>query len=113
MGVCTQGDIQIVLQTVEDADYVYDQLEKIAELTEERLKTPCHFNLEDNHVDGKVFYCNVYSDRIQNGEFQIKQVIEQLKIMVKKNHIRPPESLIAELLVQEYAWSMEDDDFKE
>ena len=50
MGVCTNGDIQIELQTVEDADYVYSQLEKIKELVEKRTKTSAYFDLQDNHI---------------------------------------------------------------
>lgn len=112
MGVCTNGDIQIELQTVEDADYVYDQIDKIVELTKARMKLGvADFNLQDNHVDGTIFRCNVYSDRIQNGEFQVEQVLEQVKVMVKKNHILPPYNFTGELLVQQAAWYMDENEF--
>lgn len=112
MGVCTNGDIQIELQTVEDADYVYDQISKIEELTVARVGGPAHFNLQDNHVDGTVFNCNVYADRTPNGEFQIQQVLEQIQIMVKAKNILPPYSFQAELLVQHESWYMDEEDFK-
>jgi len=113
MGQCTQGDIQIELQTVEDADYVYDQLENIEELTEVRTKASAYIDLHDTQVDGTVYSCNVYSDRLQNGEFHIEQVIEQLKVMVKEGKIKPPYSLTGELLVQHQGWSLAESDFGE
>ena len=106
MGVCTNGDIQIELQTIEDAEFVYDQMLKIEELTVARLGTPAAFNLQDNHLDGTTFDCNVYADRIPNGEFQIEQVIEQVKVWVKEKKIFPPYSFTGELLVQQAGWSM-------
>jgi hypothetical protein len=84
MGVCTSGDISIYLKSVEDANHVFEQISKIKEITEARLGTLCHFDLQDNHVEDAVFNCNVYSSRVQNGEFQVEQVIELINIMVKK-----------------------------
>ena len=111
MGVCTNGDIQIELQTVEDADYVYDQLLKIEELTKARIGTPASFNLQDNHVDGTFFNCNVYADRIPNGEFQMEQVIKQLQVMVKDGKIHPPYNFTGELMVQQASWYMDENEF--
>ena len=112
MGICTSGDIQIELQTVEDADYVYDQIKNIEELTKSRLGVEmAHFGLADNHVDGTIFSCNVYSDRTPNGEFQIDQVIEQIKVMVKEKKILPPYTLIGELLTQHMGWYMDENEW--
>ena len=49
------------------------------------------FDIQDAHVDGNTFYCNVYSNRVQNGDFQIDQVVEQLKVWVKEEKIQPNE----------------------
>jgi len=111
MGVCTQGDIQIELQSIEDADYVYAQLENIEALTVARTGEPAYFGLEDNHVHDEMFYCNVYSNRVQNGEFQIEQVILQLKVMIEEGKIKPPTSFEAELNIQHNAWSLDESNF--
>jgi hypothetical protein len=113
MGVCTQGDIQIELQSIKDADYVYSQIEKIEELTVARTGESAHFGLDDNHVQDETFNCNVYADRAQNGEFQIEQVIAQLRIMVAEGKIEPPVSFEGELQTQYAAWSLDEDDFEE
>ena len=112
MGQCAQGDIQIELQTIEDADYVYSQIEKIVELTEARIEGPAYFDLQDNHVEDSSFNCNVYSSRTQNGEFQINQVVEQLKIMVTEGKIKPPISFQGELTVQYESWYLDQDNFE-
>lgn len=112
MGQCTHGDIKIEFQTVEDADYVFNQLKKITELTFERIKTFAYFDLQNSYVDGTIFKCNIYSNRIPNGEFQIEQVIEQIKIMVLEDKIKPPHSFISELLIQHQGWSLDENDFK-
>jgi len=113
MGICTNGDIQIELQTVEDADYVFSQLENIKELTEARTKAHAHIALCDSQVDGTVYSCNVYADRIPNGVFHIEQVIEQVKVMVKEGKIKPPYSLNGELLTQYQGWGLDENDFGE
>jgi len=113
MGQFTQGDIQIELQTVEDADYVYNQLENIKELVEVRTGKPAHIDLHDTEVDGTVYSCNVYSNRIPNGEFHIEQVIEQVKVMVKEGKIYPPHSFEGELLIQYQGWSLNENEFIE
>ena len=114
MGVCTSGDIQIELQTIEDAEFVYAKMEKIEDLTMTRLDTKvASFNLHDNHLDGTTFDCNVYADRIPNGEFQIEQVIEQIKVWVKEKKIFPPYSFTGELLVQQAGWSMGENEWED
>jgi len=113
MGQFTQGDIQIKLQTVEDAEYVYAQLENIKELTEARIKKSAHIELHDTEIDDTIYRCNVYAHRIPNGEFHMEQVIEELKVMVKEGKIAPPYSLTGELLIQYQGWSLEEDDFGE
>jgi len=113
MGVCTNGDIQIMFQTEEDADLVYKQLQKIEELTSERIKEPAHFNLQEIHVDGDMLNCNVYADRTPNGEFQVEQVVELLRILVQEAKIQPPHSFEAELLIQHQGWSLDEENFGE
>ena len=114
MGRNASGDIQITLQNEKDADYVYDQIEKIEELTLARtdFKT-ADFNLHDNCVENNTFYCNVYSSRAQNADFQVKQVLEQVKIMVKERKILPPYGFNGEILTQYSAWSMDDEEFND
>ena len=113
MGVCTNGDIQISLQSEKDAEYVFDQLEEITRLVTERIGQPAHFDLQDIHTEGTIFYCNVFSNRTPNGEFQVKEVINQVKLMVKQGQIKPPVALQAELLVQHEGWYIDEDEFKE
>jgi hypothetical protein len=113
MGTCTNGDIRIELQNDEDADFVCDQMKKIAELTEKRLKQEHvpHFNLFDLQVECDTFSCNVQSDRTQNGEFQVEQVIAQIKVWVKEGKIKPPYELQAELMVQHAGWFIDENEF--
>ena len=113
MGICTNGDIIVELQNNEDANFVCDQMKNIAETVQKRMKyttLPC-FDIQDAHVDEDTFYCNVYSNRVQNGDFQIDQIVEQLKVWVKEKKILPPYEMNAELLVQHQGWSLEEDDF--
>ena len=111
MGQCTHGDIQIELQTIEDAEYVYAQLENIKDLVEARTKEPAHIDLHDTQVDGVVYMCNVYADRLANGDFHMEQVLEQVRVMVAEKHILPPVDFQAELLTQYAAWSYSQDEF--
>lgn len=111
MGQATSGDIRIELQSEEDADYVYTQIEQIQTIVEKSSGAPAHFNLQDSCVEGFTFRCNVYSNRTPNGEFQVEQVIALLKLMVKEGKILPPLELQAELLVQYHGWYVDDVEF--
>jgi hypothetical protein len=111
MGVFTSGDISISCKNEKDAIFIFEQLENITKLVEARLKIPAYFDLQDNHVEECMFYCNVHSPRTQNGEFQMDQIIEQIKIMVKEGKIEPPEEFQGELMVQYESWHMSEDEF--
>lgn len=113
MGVCTNGYIQIVLNSVEDANKVFDAIENIEKWTVEKTKNSAFFNLLDNHVEDDIFHCNVYSNRVQNGEFQIEMVLERVKAMVVNGEIQPPDEFQGELNVQHCAWHLDEDNFNE
>jgi hypothetical protein len=111
MGKYTSGYINIYCESEEDANNVFKEIANIVSLTEKRTGSPCHFNLFDNEVDGDLFRCNVSSSRVINGEFQVNQVIKQLKLMISEKRICPPIEFNAELTVSHESWSLSDEDF--
>lgn len=112
MGVCTSGDFQLYLQNEEDADYMIDQIENIALNVQKEGKPLPYFSMPGPRLDGNTIYCDVYSDRVQNGRFQIESLIELIKLKVKEGKIKPPLDFQAELLVQDTGWNLDEEDFK-
>lgn len=111
MGLSTEGYIEIELQSTEDADLVNTQIGKIKELVEARTKLPAYFCLYSKYVSDTTFNCKVSSNRVQNGEFQIDQVVEEVKRMVKNKEILAPVEFTAELTTQYASWHIEKDEF--
>lgn len=112
MGRSVSGDITIVFKSERDARYALDTLNKIEAIVKERLKQNADFNIYDLSVNNELFYCKVSSGRAVNGEFQINQIIEQLKIMVNNKEIEAPDSFEAELLTNYESWDLEEEEFK-
>jgi len=111
MGQSTSGDFQIDCQSEKDAQKICNKLNNIKALTEERTNFPAHFEFDNLYVEDTYIHCNVSSDRVQNGEFQIEEVIKLVKLMVENKEVEPPNEMRAELLVQHEGWFLDESDF--
>ena len=111
MGVCTNGDVTITFQNEADADRAFDNIKDIQKITEEKYGYTCHFNIQDSYVEDNTFYCNVYSDRVPNGEFQIDEIVKLMRHLVKEKAILPPLEFQGELVTQYGSWYLDEDEF--
>lgn len=93
MGVFAEGSVNIYFDKKEDADKVHEILsskefedEIIKRLGEEEGKGHyCFYDFSDNGTESIDFMLS--SERIQNADWQVEQVVRLLKHMVKNKEI--------------------------
>ena len=118
MGIFANGDVQIYLDSAEDADKVHEILssEKVKDefikyLGDEGNGEYTFHSFEDKGSEVVTF--EVCSDRVQNAEWQVDNLIKLLKHLVKAKVIEAIDDFQAELLTQHSSWSMSAEEFFE
>lgn len=113
MGVFASGSVQIYLNSIEDARKVQKMIEGIQQIVEARTKKPAYFELYEIKKDSSSVEFGVSSSRAQNAEWQVEQVIEQLKIMTKSKEISGVVEFTADLMQEYNSWCMDGEEFEE
>ena len=118
MGIFASGDVSIYFKKEEDASKVHEILSN-KEVAEQIIKIigedgRGHYSLFDFADNGsKEVYFKVCSDRVQNAEWQVENLIKVLKKLTKDKVIGEIEEFQAELLTQHDSWYMEATEFEE
>ena len=116
MGTFASGGVDIFFESVEDATKAHEILsnenvkdEFIKYLGDEGNGEYTFYNFEDKGSEVVTF--EVCSDRVQNAEWQVDNLIKLLKHLVKAKVIEAIDDFQAELLTQHSSWSMSADEF--
>jgi hypothetical protein len=113
MGVFVKGSVQIYLNSKKDAEKVHKMINEIEEIVKERTQQPAYFELYDIKLSEDFVEFGVTSPRSQNGEWQVNQVIEQLKLMTKEGIISGVAEFTADLMQEYESWYMDSEEFEE
>jgi hypothetical protein len=113
MGIFVSGSVQIYLNSKEDAEKVHEMINNIEEIVKERTQQPAYFELYDIKLGDNSVEFGVSSPRCQNGEWQVGQVIQQLKLMIKSGVISGVSEFTADLMQEYESWYMEESEFQE
>jgi len=113
MGTFGNGSATICLKTKNDAKKVSKMIDKIEERTKKRLGIEvAHFEFYSKKVTDQVVEVSNSSSRIQNCEWQIDQLILELKEMVRNKEILGVEEFTADVMMESQSWYMQDDEFE-
>jgi len=99
MGVFAEGSIQIYLNSTKDADKVCEMISNIKERTDKRLKQEGHFAINHFDVHEQLVEIRLSSGRVQNCEFQMEMIVDELKVMVQSNDIEEVSEYSSSMLV--------------
>ena len=119
MSTFASGDVQIYLESEEDAKKLREALSKdnISEEFErvlgEKGKGSYTFYDFDEDEESESVEFKVCSDRVQNAEWQVDNLGKYLKKLVKDKEIETVLDFKAELMTQYAGWSMEESEFHE
>lgn len=118
MGTFASGDVSIQFETKEDALKVHAILSNedvegklIDILGEDAMGSYNLYNFNED-VDTEVYF-DISSERQQNAEWQIDNVVKLLKHLVKTKEISEVGEFQAELLSQCASWYIESEEFEE
>jgi hypothetical protein len=118
MGTFASGDVSIYFEKEADAIKVHEILsdkevsQKIEEIIGEEGKGG--YSFYDFCDTGSTEICfNLSSDRVQNAEWQVDNVVKVLKKLTELKEIGPIEEFQAELLTQYTSWHMDASEFEE
>jgi predicted peroxiredoxin len=114
MGVFGTGTATIYLTCKGDAKKVSKMIDKIEERTKKRLDIEvAHFEFYNKKVIDQVVEVSNSSGRVQNCEWQIDQLILELKEMVKNKEILGVAEFTADVMIESNSWYMQDEEFEE
>jgi len=118
MGTFASGDVQIYLDSKEDAKKLRDALKENPEeelervLGEEGRGGYSFYDFDEDEESESVEF-KVCSDRLQNAEWQVDNLAKYLKKLVKDEEIETVIEFQAELLTQYAGWHMDEGEFHE
>lgn len=113
MGTFAEGSIQIYLNSEKDADKVCEMIKNIKERTDKRLKQEGHFAIHDLDVHGEMVEIRLSSGRIQNCEFQMNMIVDELKVMVQSKEITEVLEYTSNMMIDGGGGYMEGEEFLE
>jgi len=99
MGTFAEGSIQIYLDSTEDADKVCEMIKNIKERTDKRLKQEGHFSIQDLDVHEQLVEVRLSSERVQNCNFQMEMIVDELKVMVQSKEIKEVSEYSSNMMV--------------
>ena len=119
MGIFAEGSVNIYFDKVEDADKVHEMLNIdnpeesfIKVLGEENAKGHyCFYDFCDNGHNEVNFMLS--SQRIQNADWQVEQIIALLKALIKSGEIEGVGELSVSMMQEADGYYMTDEEFKE
>lgn len=89
-------------------------IDSIEQRTKKRLGVEiAHFEFYDKEVTDTTVEVKNSSDRIQNCEWQIDQLVLELKEMVKNKEISGVSEFTADVMMESNSWYMQEDEFEE
>ncbi len=114
MGTFGAGTATIYLESKKDAKKVSKMIDNIEERTKKRLGVEiAYFEFYDKKVADTTVEVKNSSSRIQNCEWQIDQLILELKEMVKNKEISAVTEFTADVMMESQSWYMQNDEFNE
>lgn len=113
MGIYAEGSIQICLNSEKDTDKVCEMIQNIKERTDKRLKQEGHFCIHDLDVHDQLVEVRLSSGRVQNCEFQMDMIIDELKVMVQSKEIEEVSECTSNMMIDGGGSYMESDSFLE
>jgi hypothetical protein len=113
MGQFGNGSASIYLNSKKDAKKVSKMIDEIAERTKKRIGDEGYFEFYDKEVGDKEVHVKNSSGRVQNCEWQIDQLVLELKEMVKNKEISGVSEFTADVMVESQGWYMQDEEFEE
>lgn len=113
MGTFAEGSIEIYLNSTEDADKVCEMIKNIKERTDKRLKQDGHFSIHNLDVHEQLVEVRLSSSRVQNCEFQMDMIVDELKVMVQSKEIEEVSEYTSNMMIDGGGNYMESDSFLE
>ena len=114
MGVFGTGIATIYLESKQDAQKVSKMIDNIEERTKKRLDVEiAHFECYDKEVTNTTVEVKNSSDRIQNCEWQIDQLVLELKEMIKNKEISAVTEFTANVMMESQSWYIQEGEFEE
>lgn len=117
MGAFAEGSVNIYFEKKDDADKVHEILQNPEEEITKRLgeeEGKGHYSLYDFSPSGdQSVEFMLSSERVQNAEWQVDQIIKVLKHMVKTKEIEGVSELNCSMMIESEGRYVEADEFQE
>lgn len=112
MGTFGQASINIELASEKDAEAVAEMIKNIQDRIAKRITDSFNFEAHDLGQSGSSVWLDCSSSRYQNTDWQVLQVIEELKLMVKNKEITEVAEFSSSLMIASDGYYMEADEFE-
>jgi len=112
MGTFGEASINIELASEKDAEAVCEMIHNIKDRIEKRLTESFYFEAHDLNQQGSSVWLTCSSSRYQNTDWQVLQVIGELRAMVKEKDISEVAEFSSSLMIASDGYYMESYEFE-
>lgn len=112
MGTFGTASVNIELATEKDAEAVAEMIQNIKDRIAKRITESFHFAVDRLDQQGTSVWLEINSSRYQNTDWQVLQIIEELKLMVKDKEIVEVAEFSSDLMIASDGYYMESDEFE-